>query len=228
MISLLPILALALVLGMRHATDADHVVAVTTIVSRERFLWRAAMVGMIWGIGHTFTIVVVGSAILLLGWTVPPRLGLSLEFSVAIMLMLLGAWSMRSWWRDVHTAVIGHAPPAELLPPPDRSHRHGIGVIRPLLVGTVHGLAGSAAVALLVLPVIHNRNWALIYLLVFGLGTIAGMMLITAAMALPFTWSAARSTAFNRGLGRFAALCAVGFGVFMLYEIGIVDGLMVH
>ena len=98
-------------------------------------------------------------------------------------------------------------------------------ILRPLTVGIVHGLAGSAAVALLVLTTINRPSWAIGYLLVFGLGTVAGMMLITAAIALPFAYSLQHFVRLNRGLGMASGLLSLGFGLFLCYQIGIVDGL---
>src|ERR1700741_4210735 len=94
MTSALVILGIGFFLGMRHATDPDHVVAVSTIVSRERSIPRAGWVGILWGIGHTLTILLVGAAIILFGVVIPPRLGLTLEFSVALMLILLGVLNL--------------------------------------------------------------------------------------------------------------------------------------
>jgi high-affinity nickel-transport protein len=97
--------------------------------------------------------------------------------------------------------------------------------LRPLLIGIVHGLAGSAAVALLVLSTIHDPRWAVFYLLIFGVGTIAGMMLITAAMSLPFSYAGTRFAWLNRGLVTGSGLLSLAFGFFVVYQIGFVDGL---
>src|SRR4051794_25405470 len=181
MTSLLAILALGFMLGMRHATDPDHVVAVTTIVSGQRSVKRAALIGAAWGIGHTLTILLVGSGIILFKWAIPARVGLAMELAVALMLIVLGVASLTGtvrWMRRtarlragqvhshphlhgdyVHTHPHGHAPEshphAEDETPLARIDRHlgRIGsyrLARPLIVGVVHGLAGSAAVALLV------------------------------------------------------------------------------
>jgi ABC-type nickel/cobalt efflux system permease component RcnA len=236
MITFLSLVILGFFLGMRHATDPDHVVAVTTIVSRERSVRKAAMVGAAWGVGHSLTVVLVGGAIIVFGIVVPERLGLSLEFTVAIMLVGLGLWNLGSFLRSVD-ATTAHA----------RAHAQGIPhshaespfrtesvsplntpaqrVLRPLGIGVVHGLAGSAAVALMVLPLIRNPWWAAEYLLIFGLGTVAGMMLITMAIALPFKWSARRSEKFHDRLGQLAAAGSLGFGLFLMYRIGFVQGL---
>jgi hypothetical protein len=154
---------LGALLGLRHATDADHVVAVTAIVARERSLGRAARVGALWGVGHTLTLLLVGGVIVAFRLVIPPRVGLGLEFGVALMLIGLGYANLRA---------------------PDAPVREGA-VARPLIVGTVHGLAGSAAVALLVLATIRESLPALAYLLVFGIGTILGMVLTTVILAAP-------------------------------------------
>jgi len=260
MLSILSIIALGFFLGMRHATDPDHVVAVTTIVSRERQIGAAAWIGALWGLGHTITIFGVGAGIILVGWVIPTRLGLSMEFSVGLMLILLGVLNltgMMQWINDhfaptsdgtiihshahshgelVHTHAHVHSHEGET-----HSHRAGqaslgfidrifarLGVyqvLRPLAVGLVHGLAGSAAVALLVLTTIREPRWAVAYLLVFGVGTIAGMMMITAAIAVPFTYASNRFSNINRGLRLATGLLSLGFGLFLAYHVGIVNGL---
>ena len=165
MVSLLSILFLGFFLGMRHATDPDHVVAVTTIVSRERTLRAAAPIGAIWGLGHTLTILVVGGAIILFGIVIPPRLGLTMELSVALMLILLGGLNVAVIVRQAsavgrrgaHAEDGGHeAVHAAIARLDRRLGRFGAyRFVRPLVVGVVHGLAGSAAVALLVLGTIR-------------------------------------------------------------------------
>ncbi len=260
MVALFSILFLGFFLGMRHATDADHIIAVTTIVSRERSVRHAAFIGITWGIGHSLTMFVVGGAIVLFGIVIPPRLGLSLEFSVGLMLILLGLFNLRSFTKWLNRAFqsdgqqdpdLFHAHPHSH---GDHVHAHPHGhhpgthghredqtptawldcrlgrlnvyqALRPLVVGIVHGLAGSAAVALLVVPIIQKPLWAMGYLLIFGCGTIAGMMLITAAIALPFAYTAGRSTRFNRKLAFASSLLSIGFGLFLIYHIGFVEGL---
>ena len=221
---------------MRHATDPDHVIAVSTIVSRERSLGKAGLIGALWGLGHTITIVLVGAGIILFNLAIPPRVGLTMEFSVGIMLILLGALNLTGTTKRVsekyfpgHTHGLGehahsHGAPASStrLSPGKLGAFHSL---RPLFIGIVHGLAGSAAVALLVLTTIHEPRWAVLYLLIFGVGTIAGMMLITAAMAVPFSYGSTRFAWFNRGLVTGSGLLSLGFGVFIIYQIGVVDGL---
>jgi hypothetical protein len=253
------ILAVGFLLGMRHATDPDHVIAVSTIVSRERSIAKAGWIGALWGIGHTLTILLVGAAIILFGLAIPTRLGLTMEFSVGLMLILLGILNLTGamkWLSEkfspAHPRVTGshvhlhehgsqlhlhwhaHQPGkehhAESLTPPSwmtaSVGRLGLfQTLRPLCVGLVHGLAGSAAVALLVLGTIREPKWAVLYLLIFGVGTIAGMMLITSAISLPFSFAGYRFAWLNKSLVFGSGLLSLSFGFFVCYQIGFVDGL---
>jgi high-affinity nickel-transport protein len=244
---------------MRHAADPDHVIAVTTIVSRYGSPLRAAVVGVLWGIGHTLTILVVGAGIVLLGWIIPPRVGLSLELSVGVMLIVLGVVNLRAVLREargaaahsnaptglvhthahahgdyIHSHPHQHRPDAHPHPPEDtplaRLDRLLGGLrpyelLRPLVVGVVHGLAGSAAVALLVLTAIGTDTWALAYLLLFGLGTIVGMVVITVGLAWPLAGVAPRFPALPRRLRLATGLISLIAGLAIAYQIGVVDGL---
>ena len=219
MTSLLAVCVLGFFLGMRHATDPDHVIAVTTIVSRQRTTAGAAMIGALWGVGHTLTILVVGAGIILLGWVIPPRVGLSLELSVGVMLIVLGFMNLTGVLQRITESVT----PRRL---------GGLGLyqtLRPLIVGVVHGLAGSAAVALLVLATIGNTGWAILYLLVFGLGTIAGMMLITAGIAWPLAYAGAyagtRFAGLPHKLRLASGVISLVVGLALAYRIGVVGGL---
>jgi len=258
MISLLSIIALGFFLGMRHATDPDHVIAVTTILSRERSILKSAAVGAFWGLGHTLTIFAVGAAIIIFDLVIPPRVGLSMELSVGLMLIFLGILNVVSFRRvlPAETAAADgdgvvhshHHSHGDLV----HSHAHAHGLeghahshahnpvawfdrmlgktriyrpIRPLLIGIVHGLAGSAAVALLVLTTIRDSRWAVAYLLVFGVGTIAGMMLITMSIASTFKVVKA-GPRFTQRLAIASGLVSLGFGLFIAYHICFVDGLL--
>jgi hypothetical protein len=157
-----------------------------------------------------------------------------MEFSVGLMLILLGVLNLTGTTKRVSEKYF----PAHTHQPGEHSHAQSSGLspgklgafhaLRPLCIGIVHGLAGSAAVALLVLTTIHEPRWAVLYLLIFGLGTIAGMMLITAAMALPFSYGSTRFLWFNRGLVTGSGLLSLGFGLFIIYQIGFVDGLFTN
>lgn len=228
--TLLAILVLGFFLGMRHATDADHVVAVTTIVSRERSARAALSIGALWGLGHSVTILTVGGAIVVLGVVIPPRLGLSMEMSVAVMLVVLGIMNVTGAVRRIDEAAHGASPGAKELVngshAPSISRLNGFGrAFRPLLVGIVHGLAGSAAIALLVLATIRDPKWALLYLVIFGAGTVIGMMLLTVAMVVPLAALTRRYGSVELVMSRMTGLVSIAFGLFLMYQIGIVDGL---
>jgi len=259
----LAIALLGLLLGMRHATDPDHVIAVTTILSRERRLVVAARIGVVWGLGHTLTVLLVGAAIIVFKIAIPARLGLAMEFAVAVVLILLGvgaaasligkaATRMRGSSSEqeglvVHAHAHAHAGAVHLHPhvhagPHENTddamhHDHRIpadrlpafALRRPLLrsfaVGLVHGLAGSVAIALLVLSAIPQPLWATLYLAIFCVGTIIGMGLITTAIATPFMVVSRRASWIHQGLVTGSGLLSFGFGLFLAYQIGIVDHL---
>lgn len=259
----LAIALLGLILGMRHATDPDHVIAVTTILSREHRLAAAARIGVIWGLGHTLTVLLMGAAIIVFKIAIPARLGLAMEFAVAVVLIMLGVGAAASLIRKAATRMRGSSSEGEGLVVHAHAHAHGgavhlhshvhvgahentddamhhdhripadrlppLAARRPLLrsfaVGLVHGLAGSAAIALLVLSAIPQPLWATLYLAIFCAGTIVGMGLITTAIATPFMVVSRRASWIHQGLVTGSGLLSFGFGLFLAYQIGIVDHL---
>jgi high-affinity nickel-transport protein len=205
--------------GMRHATDPDHVVAVTTIVARERSMWRAARVGALWGLGHTLTILLVGAVLVGAKVAITPRLGLSMEFAVAAMLVTLGVVNLVG-------ARGAAAAPAHAHP---HTHPHvaaaGPFTLPPFLVGTVHGLAGSAAATLFVTALIPDPRWAMTVLFVFGLATIAGMAAVTLLLAIPSALAADRVGQLQRWLRVGSGVVSIAFGLWLAHEVGIGGGL---
>ncbi len=259
----LAIALLGLLLGMRHATDPDHVIAVTTILSREHRLVVAARIGVVWGLGHTLTVLLVGAAIIVFKIAIPVRLGLAMEFAVAVVLIMLGVGAAASLMRKAATRMRASLSEQQGLVVHAHAHAHGGAVHlhshvhvdsreniddamhhdhrisadrlppfaarRPLLrsfaVGLVHGLAGSAAIALLVLSAIPQPLWATLYLVIFCVGTVIGMGLITTAIATPFMVVSRRASWIHQGLVTGSGLLSFGFGLFLAYQIGIVDHL---
>jgi ABC-type nickel/cobalt efflux system permease component RcnA len=222
---------LGLLLGMRHSTDPDHVVAVSTIVSKQRSIRQAGLIGTIWGLGHTLTIFAVGSMIILFGVVIPPRLGLSMEFSVALMLILLGVLNLTGVMQRVTRYLTRNQQPRALSSKAETLLDRTVGrfgiyqCVRPLVIGIVHGLAGSAAVALLVLSTIHSPVWATVYLLIFGAGTMVGMMCMTAVMAVPLAYAGSRFTSVSRVFSVASGVVSVCFGFFLVYQLGFLGGL---
>jgi high-affinity nickel-transport protein len=249
----LVLIGLGLFLGMRHATDADHVIAVTTIVTRQRDLAAAAVTGLLWGLGHSLTVVAVGGAIIVFNVTVPPSLERGMEISVGAMVIALGLTNVAAFlnlrpsiWRRlarssnhihthphshgdyVHTHPHGHTPEQhphadEETPLARLDRRFGrwrwYAHLRPVVIGVVHGLAGSAAVSLLVVAAVREPGWAVAYLVVFGLGTVAGMMIVTVSIASAVRLAGGATERMSRRLGLAAGLAAVVFGVIFTYRV---------
>jgi len=245
------ILALGLLLGIRHATDADHVVAVSTIVSKQRKLRSASVIGMIWGLGHTITIFIVGSMIIVWKVVIPPRLGLLFESFVALALIVLGILNLTGIMQKIiaklsksgqlHTHIHFHDTPhvhvhkheEQLIENPGKHEKiqafirdYGIfQLARPFIVGLVHGLAGSAAIALLVLGSVNNPAVGLVYLLIFGIGTVIGMMIITTGIGIPIIVGSNRFKRIDRFIVAASGVLSITFGLYLIYQIGFVDGL---
>ena len=229
---LLGSIGLGLALGMRHALDADHVAAVSTIVSEQRGVRGSALVGGFWGLGHAASLLIAGG--LLLAWRlqVPERLASLLEVGVALMLVLLGILAIRRAARGLrlhahkHTHdgrehVHIHAHRADEAHAPDAPHRHGhaLGVgLRPLLVGMVHGLAGSAAPALLVMGAAPSWLAGLAYLAALAAGSALGMVLLTTLMSLPLALLAARYQVLQLRVQLLAGACSLGVGLLLCYR----------
>jgi high-affinity nickel permease len=224
------ILILGFGLGLKHAVEADHLAAVSTIVTERRSVWSASFVGGIWGIGHTLSLLLAALAIISLRIRISERVAQSLELCVAVMLVLLGANVVRK----VLSGSVVHM----------HAHRHGshqhvhlhmhsdrdsIGsnaahhdlrfIARPLVVGMVHGLAGSAALMLIVLSTISSTVLSLLYIVLFGIGSVGGMMLMSACMSLPFRLMSSRFAHLQLAMHCFAGLISLGLGLLMAYEI---------
>ena len=238
-LGLLAALALGIILGLRHALDPDHVVAVSTIVSEYRNPLRSFWVGISWGLGHTTTLFIIGIVIIALRLTIPERLALFLEFGVGIMLVGLGAQVIYNIQKKkVHQHAHGHEEDAHThfhshaANPAHTPEHHGMrGVGKPFFrkksyfVGAVHGLAGSAALTLLVLASIDSPLASMGYILLFGFGSVLSMGIVTIFISFPFVFSADRVPSLNRYIQLSVGTLSILFGGFMMYQIGFVDGL---
>jgi sulfite exporter TauE/SafE len=222
-LSTFSVLVIGFVLGLQHATEADHLAAVSTIVSEKKNLFTASIIGGLWGVGHTISLFVVGLLVILLKFEVSASLETKLEACVGAMLVLLGINALRKLFRiseihvhshehDGHKHVHIHAHGSAT----EQSH-HRLSP-RSVLIGMVHGLAGSAALMLLVVPTISSQAVALLYILIFGIGSIGGMMAMSFLIGLPFHFTAGRFDVLNRGIRLVAGIFSLGLGASIIYE----------
>jgi ABC-type nickel/cobalt efflux system permease component RcnA len=232
----LSLLGLGFVFGLKHALDADHVVAVSTIVSERRSLLSSSLVGMLWGAGHTAALLVAGLGVLVLRLQIPERVALGMEFGVGIMLVVLGGNLLWKLWRGGTLHVHAHAHGSRLHIHPHihmpheaevaHTHHNWVAQGRPFVVGLVHGMAGSAALMLLVLSTIPSPWLGVLYILVFGVGSIGGMLAMSAAISLPLVFTAQRFHRANALLRLTAGLASVTLGLVLMWEIGVHEGLL--
>lgn len=235
--SIIWILLLGFLLGLKHATEADHLAAVSTIVAERKSLWSSTIIGGLWGLGHTISLLCAGILVLLLNFQIDERTERILEFCVGVMLVLLGLNVLRKLlqggWLHFHTHehhghVHEHPHIHSGIEEREAHTHHGLSLSpRALFIGMVHGMAGSAALMLLVIPTIESRFFGLLYIIVFGLGSIGGMMFMSFLVGLPFHLTALKFERFNIILQSFAALFSVGLGILIIYEKGIIEGLLI-
>ena len=218
------VLAFGFVLGLQHATEADHLAAVSTIVSEKKNLLTASFVGGLWGIGHTISLFVVGVLVIFLKLELSETTQARLEACVGLMLVLLGLNVLRKLIRgekihmhvhehDGHRHTHVHTHEGK---PVEPSH-HRLSP-RSVVVGMIHGLAGSGAFMLFVLPSIPSTTLALAYIIIFGIGSIGGMMAMSFLIGLPFYFTAGRFDTLNRGIRLIAGIFSLGLGFSIIYE----------
>lgn len=234
-ISTASVLAFGFVLGLKHAVEVDHLAAVSTIVSERKSLLSSLLVGGLWGVGHTISLLIAGIFVIVLRVEIGERTALALEFLVGVMLVALGANALRKLWRGGHIHLHAHRHGGRAHvhphvhggePETDTDTHHGFRPnMRPLVVGMVHGLAGSAALMLLVLSTIETPLVGLAYIVIFGVGSIGGMMLMSALVSLPLHLTAKRFTRANLMMRGLAGLFSLSFGLFVIYQIGIAGSL---
>ncbi len=229
----IPVLGVGLAFGLKHALDADHLAAVSTILGESHGLWRSSLVGAVWGLGHTLALLAVGVVVVLFQVRISEGLAQALELLVACMLIWLGAsalWKVaRGGQLHLHAHQHGpfrHVHPHAHLGEREQAHtHHGLQPgFRSLVVGMVHGLAGSAALMLLVLTTIPSPALGLLYIAVFGLGSIGGMVVMSVLVSLPLKLTAERFGRAHATLRAAASLLSLGIGSAMVYEIGFASG----
>jgi len=224
------VLLLGFALGLKHALDPDHMVAVSTIVSESKSIARSSLVGTFWGLGHTMSLLLAGIAVIAFRIRIPERMALWMEFAVALMLVILGAKALlkplRGW--NVHIHRHSHDGSSHIhlhLHRPGEEgahhHRHLIGFgARPFFVGMVHGMAGSAALMILVLATIPSALAGLLYIAVFGLGSVGGMLIMSSLISMPFVLTRKRFRLLSEGLQVTVGLFSLSFGLFLAWHYG--------
>jgi high-affinity nickel permease len=239
MTAALSILVVGLLLGMKHATEADHLAAVATLATRQTSLAQTLRQGVAWGVGHTLTLMLFGGAVFWLGQAISPRLEQALETAVGVMLVLLGADVLRRLVRDrIHFHVHRHGPrTAHVHAHSHRgegrhagsAHRHAHPMrwpLRALAVGMMHGLAGSAALVVLAMQSIPSVGLGVGYIALFGLGSIAGMALLSVVIAVPLRLSSTYLTRVHRAMTALVGAASCALGVAMVVEIGYLRSLL--
>ena len=218
-------LSLGFLLGMRHALDADHVAAVSTMLAQRPDLRRSGFIGLCWGCGHTAVLLIVGLAVLALKITIPDAVAQAFESVVGMMLIALGLalavtlyreqWHLHAHEHDgahhvhLHSHRLGE----------DHAHRHAWrDSLQPLLVGMVHGLAGSAALMLVVLSAVHTFWEGITYILLFGIGSILGMVVLGVLISLPFFFSVSLGRYAQVVMRGLASVGSIGFGLAILFR----------
>jgi sulfite exporter TauE/SafE len=214
--SLFSILLLGFLLGIKHAIEPDHVIAVSTIASQSKNIRRSVFAGVYWGIGHTATLFIFGMFLIIAKNTITNTVALSLEFIVGIMLFTLGLSSIFSLLKQ-HNHLHTHPHTSTEIKENGRAH------IKSFMIGLVHGLAGSAAMVLLTMSTVSNAWQGALYILIFGCGTVVGMLCFSTVIGLPFILTSGKQ--FNKHLNNLAGLISILFGLYYMYQIGVNKGL---
>jgi hypothetical protein len=233
---ILSLLGVGFVLGLKHALDADHLAAVSTMATEKRSLLGSSLIGIWWGLGHTISLLIAGALVMLLHVQIGRRAEMTLEFCVGIMLIVLGANALRKIIHGgrVHMHAHEHDGHWHLHPHIHEKSKHDVphthhglkAGARPLLIGMVHGMAGSAALTLLVLATISSTLVGFLYIAIFGVGSIGGMAIMSTLFALPSKLSAQRFSTLNLLFRGVAGLASVGLGALTVYQIGFVNHLL--
>lgn len=212
-VGLLSILVFGFILGIKHAIEPDHVIAVSTIASQSKKLWRSSLAGVFWGVGHTATLFIVGIVLILMKGELPEKWAMSLEFLVGIMLVYFGVAAVRSVkavrnqaHEHVHTTI------------------RDVSYTKSMFMGLIHGLAGSAAMVLLTMSTVNNVWEGAAYILIFGVGTVVGMLFFTTIIGIPFVLSAGK-IGLNKALTKATGVISTAFGFYYMYNLGITEGL---
>jgi hypothetical protein len=226
------VLLIGFLLGIRHATDPDHLAAVATLAVRHHSLGQSLRHGIAWGVGHSTVLLLVGGVVLVLGTTIPDRLAMTLELVVAGMLIVLGLDVLRRLARDrIHVHVHRHESGIRHLhahghaavgahPPAFHEHDHATGVPwRALAIGMTHGMAGSAGLVILGAGAAQSWKVGLAYIALFGAGSILGMAMLSIAIAIPLRITSIHITRMCNGLAAAVGGLSCALGLLIVWRI---------
>lgn len=218
------LLSIGFGLGIKHAIEADHVAAVSTFSARTHSFRRSIMTGVVWGIGHTFILILVGTIVLLLHFEIPEKINLGLEFGVGIMLIYLGVRTMRMK-DEIHAHTHGHENT-------QHAHKHyhtrePHGYLSSFIVGSVHGLAGSGSFMIVILGNIQDTITGFLYILIFGLGSIGAMAIMSFLISIPVIVTSQAHNKIEYYIRIISGLISTVLGCYIIYEIGFVEGLFI-
>ena len=211
-------MASGFLLGLQHSLDPDHVAAVSTLVSENRSLRRSALAGAVWGFGHTAILLVAGVVLMLLKVAIPEAVARALELMVGLMLLYLGGSLLKKVVvNKIHIHVHAHGDLEHV-----HLHSHKVSaehqhLHKPFLVGVVHGLAGSAGIMLLIMATMSSVTQGFFFTLIFGVGSILGMMISGTLISLPFR-ATARFKRINASFMIVAALITIMIGLSVIRE----------
>ncbi|WP_088103621.1 sulfite exporter TauE/SafE family protein [Halalkalibacter urbisdiaboli] len=209
-LGLLSILGIGFILGIKHAIEPDHVIAVSTIASQSKKLFKSSLAGVFWGLGHTLTLFIIGMVIILMKGTISDAWAMSLEFLVGMMLVYFGYVAMTSYQKAKRKQ-------GEII-------NHKGFYLKSMFIGLIHGLAGSAAMVLLTMSTVESLLEGALYILIFGVGTVIGMLVFTTILGIPFVLSQ-NKLVINRVLTQVTGFISLVFGVYYMYNLGITEGL---
>lgn len=209
--NLISILFLGFIIGIKHSLEPDHMLAVSTIASKTKKWWRASLAGVFWGIGHTMTLFTVGMILILTKGEISEVWSMSLEFLVGIMLVYLGITSVIVLKKDSHHYV-------------DSKSHERFSPLKSMIIGFIHGLAGSATMVLLTMSTVETPWEGALYIFIFGIGTVVGMLCFTTIIGIPFIFSK-NKRGINHFLIRLTGTVSTVFGIYYIYNLGVTEGL---
>lgn len=220
------ILIFGFIIGLKHAVEADHLAAVSTIVAERKNVFSSTIIGGFWGVGHTISLLIVGALVIFLKLQISESVEAKLEAIVGGMLILLGLNALYKLWQKdkIHVHTHEHAGHEHIHihahenEKEEESHHFMRFSPRAIAIGMIHGLAGSAGLMLIILPLISSPAVAFSYILIFGVGSIGGMMLMSLLIGLPLHLTAGKFEILNKSILGLAGIFSLALGGFIIYE----------